>query len=138
MAGYTFEGINPTTLNFLSSFVSVLTQSILVIAIGSVYGIVINWYLSRNESRQLPATMFGQVPKNFFGAVTAFLDNVELSLPLIVVVLLFVCADFSNSIADLGLTFVTMDQEGEIAPVLLLTTGTSQIKKGIVPSSLLG
>ncbi|KAL3911419.1 MAG: hypothetical protein SGILL_007287 [Bacillariaceae sp.] len=130
---YTLESIDPRLFNFVSSVVSVIIEAILTLSIGICYGILINWYLSKGF--QLPAAMFGDLPKNTFQAMFRFLRNAQLTLPVITIIFLYAAADFSKSFADLGLYFVTIEQEGKVAPVLSLYEETRNLENRLLQTA---
>ena len=92
----------------------------LLLLLSFVYGIFINWHLS-GKGRLLPASVLGNVPPNFVSALsTVIRQNLQVSLPMFILVVLFACADFSDSIARLGVTYVPTPQKGNPDTVLTL------------------
>ena len=119
-ASLLLEGVDPTLFNFFSGLLSVLGQSLLLFLLSLAYGSFLNWHLSK-EGRMIPAAMLGQVPANFASALSKFVkQHLQFSLPLILLVILFACADFSDSIARLGISYVPTFQKGELDTVLTL------------------
>jgi hypothetical protein len=116
----TLEGVNPTLFNFFSGLLSVLGQSLLLFLLSLTYGAFINWHLS-SEEKMIPASMLGQVPANFASALTKLINqHLQLSFPLLILIVLFACADFSDSIARLGVAYVPTLQKGDLNTVLTL------------------
>lgn len=116
----TLEDFDPTLFNFWSGLLSVVGKSILLFVLTLTYGVIIKWYLS-TQGRQLSASSLGNIPPGFVGAVFKVLQmNLALSLPMIVMVVVFASADFSDSISRLGIAYIPTLQEGDPEPVLML------------------
>jgi len=115
----TLEQVNPTVFNFLSDVVSLLIRVGFGIAIAQLYIILMSWHLK--TGRKIPVGELGTVPDNFF-ASAKLTSALQFSLPSLILLLFLVAADFSHSLADLGLSFVTVQMKGPRDTVLSLKT----------------
>ena len=116
------EGVDESIFGFVSGLVSVLGQTCLLLSLSLVFGMLINWHLSSSSNgQQMPIAALGSVPPNFFGSVTrVVLKTMQFSFPLLVLLVLFACADFSGSIARLGISSQVTLQQGKHDTVLSL------------------
>ena len=78
-----------------------------------------SWQLKKGKA--IPASRLGYIPSDFFSALSGF-RMWQLSIPAVSLVALIIAADFSHSIADAGLEFVAVREEGDLMPVLHLGT----------------
>jgi len=106
----TFQGIDPSLFNFGSDLVAVAGRVLLGLSLAHLYKLVISWQL--RSGKKIPVTEIGNGPGNWFTA-GRLARALHWSLPALVLLALYVAADFSQSLADLGLRFVTVDMEGD-------------------------
>ena len=118
MASFTLTGVNPTIFNFATNILSAVSKSFLVLAISAVYGTFLLWHMSKGF--KLPVDSLGTIPHSFFAFGKHFLASPEISLPIASLAVLFACAEFSSTLAVLGLDFVTVVEEGQFDTVLTL------------------
>jgi len=113
----TLENTNPTLFNFTSDVIAVIINVAFTMAAGSAFAYLMSRHIQAGNS--IPVMHLGQIPQNFF-ASTRFAHLLHWSGPAIALALLLAIGDFSHSIADLGLTFNTVDKEGPTETVLSL------------------
>jgi len=118
MFSITFTGIDPTIFNFVSDLFSVVGRLGLGLALSYIYGIIMSWQVTTGKAIHVGSV--GKKPEHFLDAAMLVRD-LHWSLPALVFAALFLAADFSQSIADLGLSFVTIQLEGPSDIVLDLT-----------------
>jgi len=118
MVSITFTHINPTIFNFASDLFSVIGRVGLGLSLSYLYGIIMSWQV--NTGKAIPVGAIGKKPEGFLAAAQ-LVRNLHWSLPALMFAALFLAADFSQSIADLGLAFVTIELEGPNDTVLDLT-----------------
>lgn len=101
------------------NFVSDLVGKLAVIGFGLVvpvlYVLLMSWQVK--SGRTIPIQRLGEIPRDFFAAAQLS-RSLKWSLPGVIMALLFLAVDFSHSIADLGLGFVTVEQEGPSDTIL--------------------
>ena len=112
------QNVDPTLFNFVSGVVSVVTQALLLWTLRKLYGVFCDWHVA--NGKQLPVRLLGNIPPNFVSAVSQFLQNFTISVPIVILLLLFACADFSDSLARLGIEFVATSVQGVDDTVMVL------------------
>jgi len=113
----TLSGVSPTIFNFLSDLLGLTVRTILAFAIGHAFVYLLSSHLRKGYS--IPSKALGLVPSDFVSSCR-FAHMLKLSAPVLILCLLLGLGDFSHSIADLGLSFVSVDMEGPQESVLLL------------------
>lgn len=118
MFSLTFDGVDPTLFNFVSDAIAVATRWVLGLALSYLYALIVTWQLK--TGKPFPVSALGDIPGDFFGAAR-LARALSWSSPALVFAFLFLAADFSQTVADLGLEFVTVPMEGPHDTVLDLT-----------------
>lgn len=133
MTTITFTGVDPTAFNALSTAFYLGGKLVLAVALSQLYALIVTWQLrsrrrpcscsssSKSKSqRTLPATEIGNKPGDSFAAAR-LAWALQCSMPALVLLGLFLAADFSEVVADLGLQFVTVATSGPADTVLDLS-----------------
>jgi len=123
MVAITFDGVDPTLFNFVSDAIAVGSRWVLGFALSYLYVFIMTWQVKAGK-KPVPVSALGDIPADFFGAAR-LVRVLSWSSPALVFALLFLAADFSHTIADLGLSFVTVQMEGPSDTVLDLTNRNS-------------
>jgi len=91
---------------------------VLGLALSYLYVFIMTWQIK--TGKPIPVSALGEIPGDFFGAAR-LVKVLSWSSPALVFALLFLAADFSQTVADLGLEFVNVQMEGPSDTVLDLT-----------------
>lgn len=113
----TFEGVDATLFNFYADLLGVAFQAIFAFAIAHAFVYLMSSHLRKGHP--IPTKLLGTIPSNFVSSIH-FACLLKLSGPVLALALLLALSDFSHSIADLGLSFVTVETEGPSETVLSL------------------
>jgi len=113
----TFSGVSPTIFNFVSDLVGVAFRAIFALGVGQAFVYLMSRHLRKGHS--IPSQVLGQVPSSFVSSCQ-FAYLLKLSCPVMALALLLAIGDFAHSIADLGLSFVTVEMEGPSEMILSL------------------
>ena len=113
--GWTVIRLHPTTFNVISDIFAYFTRFVIGMAIASLYPLLMTLRLRRGQA--IPLDELGQMPSDF---VTSLKHVFNISCPMVLLAILLAFADFSHSVADMGLDFETDTQEGRPMPVLVL------------------
>ena len=114
--GWTVSRLHPTTFNVISDIFAYFTRFVIGMAISSLYPLLMTLRLRRGQA--IPLDELGQMPSDF---VTSLKHVFSISGPMVLLAILLAFADFSHSVADMGLDFEADTQEGRPMPVLVLT-----------------
>lgn len=117
MTSWTFEGVNPTIFNFSADLLSVAFQTIFALGASHAFVYLMSRHLQQGHS--IPTKALGKVPSSFAGSCY-FAYLLKLSGPALALSLLLAVGEFSHSVSDLGLSFVTVQTEGPLETVLAL------------------
>jgi len=90
-----------------------------IFAFGASYVFIHLMTIHLKRGNSIPAKALGNVPADFASSCY-FSYLLRFSGPTIILALILAVGDFSHSIADLGLSFVTFYKEGPVEPVLNL------------------
>ena len=115
---WTVIRLQPTTFNVISDIFAYFTRFAIGMAIASLYPLLMTLRLRRGQA--IPLEELGQMPSDF---VTSLKHVFNISGPMVLLAILLAFADFSHSVADMGLDFETGTQEGQPMPVLVLGPG---------------
>jgi len=113
----TFDGVSPTLFNFFADLLGVAFRAIFALGIGHAFVYLMSSHLRKGHS--IPSKLLGQIPSDFVSSCR-FAFMLKLPGPVLALALLVALGDFSHSIADLGLSFVTVEMEGPSETVLTL------------------
>ena len=113
--GWTVIRLHPTTFNVMSDIFAYFTRIAIGMAIASLYPLLMTLRLRRGQA--IPLDELGQMPSDF---VTSLKHVFNISGPMVLLAILLAFADFSHSVADVGLDFETDTKEGQPMPVLVL------------------
>ena len=111
------RNINPTTFNVMTDVFDKIVMIMFGIAVATIYPSFMRWKVY--HGLEVPVDTLGDVPSDFWAVLTGY-QAWRTSWPTILLVILVVAADFSHSIADSGLDFVTVDEKGPEARILFL------------------
>lgn len=126
------EGVDPTTFNFVASALADLANILLATVLGAFYVIRLTKWIKANDGKNtLPVNVVGQVPSDLTSALTIVMGS-GWAFPCVLVLGLFL-AEYTSSIAFIGLDFVVLDRPGENATVLNLAK-----RNGAFPYQLVG
>ena len=116
---WVLKRISPTGFNVLSDIFAYITRFIVGLAIAALYPFMMSMQLKRGYA--VPVSSLGNAPGDFFTAAwhTRAMNYSIVALSLI---FLFALADFSHSLADIGLDFKAREEKGDILPILTLET----------------
>ena len=115
--GWTVIRLHPTTFNVISDIFAYFTRFAIGMAIASLYPLLMTSRLRRGQA--IPLDELGQLPSDF---LTSLKRVFNLSGPMVLLAILLAFADFSHSVADMGLDFETDTEEGRPMPVLVLAS----------------
>ena len=113
-ASVLLEGVDPTVFNFVSGLVGVVLQALLLYVIRKAYVVVSDLQVKDDKGLQ------DRIPPNFFSAFFNLLKDYALGWPIVALLVLLACADFSDSLARLGMEFVATSVEGGEDTVMML------------------
>ena len=111
--------INPTHFNFLSDIVGFIIRLVFNVAVSAVYVRILASYAHPGRGGIPVALLGGNAPGDFVAGIGHW-RLLRYSLPALVFAILLAIGDFSHSVADLGLDFVTVTVRGDPQPTLHL------------------
>lgn len=111
--------ISPTAFNVVSDIFAKLSELLIAAAIVSLYAFMLS--LQSRSDRHIPIEDLTQIPGDSVDALK-LLARWRLSLPAMLLVVLLLVADFSHTVADIGLNFVDKAQRGPNATVLVVSS----------------
>ena len=115
--GWTLEFIDPTTFNVIIDIYDKIVMIIFGMAVALLFPVFMTWQIKRKK--RVPVSTLGNVPDNAWSALNG-LFLWRLSIPLVLLVTLVVASDFAHSVADAGLDFVTVEEQGSNKTALIL------------------
>ena len=131
---WVLNNMDPTVFNVMTDVFDKIVMIIFGIAVAAIYPSFMSWKVF--HGLEIPVDTLGDVPSDFWAVVTGY-QAWRTSWPTILLVILVVAADFSHSIADSGLDFVTIDESGPEERILLLGLDPNTRSKNR-PGQLLG
>ena len=115
--------INPTVFNVLSDILGLFIRAGVGVGIAYSFTLIVSMHLKHlhndRHTRVVPIDMMGNVPSDVFEGFH-FWWRLGMSGPTFFLLLVLVFADFSHSIADIGMEFVSRMEVGEEDYVLSL------------------
>lgn len=109
--------LDPTTFNFVSDIVAFLLRAAFDLALVGIYALFLTWHFK--SGRTIGLKDLAKIPSGFFGSMYQA-KRIGPSLPILMLVLLYFVADLSHSLADTGMAFISVNQEGPADAVLNL------------------
>ena len=116
---WTLQRIHPTAFNVASDLFSYFTRVVIGGAIATLYAALLTWQI--HLRRPVPLAQLGELPRDAMQGLVA-LPHWQWSLPALSLVALLLVADFSHSVADVGLKFPNVPVEGPPEPVLVVAS----------------
>jgi len=119
MVSITFEGVEVPKFLFVADLIATVGRWVLGLTLAHLYGLLMTWHVKSHKP--VPIDALGEPPGDSLGAAR-LAYTLRFSAPALVLVLLFLAADFSSSLADVaGFDTEIMEMEGPNETVLDLT-----------------
>jgi hypothetical protein len=108
-----------TAFNVMSDLIGYVTGVFAGFAIAAIYPLLLSWQMHRKQ--HIPLRQLLQQPGDALQGIGAC-SALQITLPAILLLFLLLLADFSHSMADIGLSFVSTPQRGKKDTVLVVDT----------------
>jgi len=116
-SGWILYGISARGFNVLSDIFAYTTRVLFGVAFSALCPVFMTWHVK--QGKPIPINRLGSVPGDVFQA-TGSLQFLRWSLASLLVAGIMLVADFSHSVADVGLDFVAVKGRGPDQPVLVI------------------
>lgn len=117
--GWVLERMDVNVFNFISDLVAFVTRVLFGLALAVMYTGLMSWHMTAGHG--IPVTALAWIPGDVVAA-TQWARTLQFTIPALLIAVLLLVADLSHSMADLGLTAVTITEPGSLQPVLSLRT----------------
>lgn len=122
--GWTITSMSSTGFNVLSDIVGYITRILIGMGIAAFYPLFMTWQI-RFSGKPVPVKAIGSVPGDFVTASGSLVRWYNWSLPAIVLAIILFIADFSHSLADIGMEFVELYEPDSLQPILNVPTSSA-------------